>query len=99
MIASSSVDYVPLLERVQQPLHSAILEAIAQGQRNLRSATPRTIGKVVAVTDCMVREKCWALEIAGLIISTAPMPGTTPEAYLLTDAGWARLGNKPMWME
>jgi hypothetical protein len=99
MIASSSVDYVPMMELVQQPLHSAILEAIARGQRNLRSATPRTISRAVEVTDCMAREKCWALEIAGLIISTAPMPGSTPEAYLLTDAGWARVGKRPVWID
>jgi hypothetical protein len=98
VIVNNFVRHIPLDDRIEQPLHRAILDAVARGQRNLRSSTPRTISKAVGVSDSMVRDKAQALELAGLITSLMPHPGSTPEAYLLTDAGWQRMGGKPLWM-
>ena len=98
MIVSNFVRHIPLDDRVEQPLHRAILDAVARGQRNLRSSTPRTISKAVGVSDSMVRDKAQALELAGLVVSNMPHPGSTPESYKLTAAGWQRMGGPPLWM-
>ena len=98
MIVSNFVRHIPLDDRIEQPLHRAILDAVARGQRNLRSSTPRTISKAVGVSDSMVRDKAQALELAGLVVSNMPHPGSTPESYKLTDAGWQRMGGRPLWM-
>jgi hypothetical protein len=99
MMVSNFVHHIPLDDRIEQPLHRAILDAVARGQRNLRSSTPRTISKAVGVSDSMVRDKAQALELAGLVVSSMPHPGSTPESYKLTAAGWKRMGGPPLWMD